>query len=181
MVLRPRGRGRVGRRRHLIAGKAVSFYWRPFLFCERGFTLMFAGRILAERCNMTRFGLLPWALAVAYTGAGAQALPPPELIRTTYISVNGPDTLWQNVIRTTRSFQSDVLIPAAGASVKLTALLDPRALIRQLELDVWRGIGTPNQIHSQSASFAVTDDSVVGEVRGIDRRQPQRFPSPPGA
>jgi hypothetical protein len=109
-------------------------------------------------------------------------LPPPALIRTTYVSVAGADTVvWQNVIRTPQSFQSDILIPTTGASVKLTTLLDPRALIRRLDLDIWRGIGTPNQVHSQSGSFAVTDDSELGEVRAVDRRQPQRFPSPTGA
>jgi hypothetical protein len=103
------------------------------------------------------------------------------LIRTTYISVAGADTVWQNVLRTPHSFQSDILIPTARASVKVMALLDQDALIRKLDLDVWRAIGTPGQVHAQSATFAVTDDSVLGEVRASDRRQPQRFPSPTGA
>jgi hypothetical protein len=121
------------------------------------------------------------AVLLAAARGDAQALPQPELSRATYITVVGPDTVWQNVIRTPQSFQSDVLFRATGASIQMTAILDPRALIRKLDLDVWRGIGSPSQIHAQSASFAITDDSVLGEVRALDRRQPQRFSSPAGA
>jgi hypothetical protein len=132
---------------------------------------------------MPRFCLAALAIVdlLAFTRSGAQTLPQPVLIRSTYTFVAGADTVWQNVIRSPESFQSDILIPAAGASVKINALLDRRALIRKLDLDIWKAIGTPNQVHAQSASFAITDDSVLGEVRAVDRRQPQRFQSPNGA
>lgn len=130
---------------------------------------------------MTRLVLAFVALLASIRVDAQTMIPPPVLTRTTYISVVGADTVWQNVIRTERSLQSDILIPTAGASVKMMALIDSRALIRKLDLDVWRAIGTPGQVHAQSASFAVTDDSVLGEVRAMDRRQPQRFSSPAGA
>jgi hypothetical protein len=130
---------------------------------------------------MTR-SLIQCALfAIAGTSASAQPVPPPTIIRTSYISVTGADTVWQNVLRTPQSFQSDVRLPAAGAVVKMTALLDRSALIRKLDLDIWRGTASANRVHSQSASFAVTDDSVIGEVRGAGRSQQQRFPSPMGS
>jgi hypothetical protein len=132
---------------------------------------------------MTRFGLRAFTLVALFasTSGAAQTVPQPALTRTTYISVTGADTIWQNVIRTPRSFQSDILMPTARASVQVTALVDPRALIRRLDLDIWREVSSSNRIHSQSASFGVTDDSVVGEVRDATRRQAQRFPSPTGA
>jgi hypothetical protein len=130
---------------------------------------------------MTR-SLIHCALfSIAVTSASAQTIPPPTIIRTSYISVTGADTVWQNVLRTPQSFQSDVRLPAAGAAVKMTALLDRSALIRKLDLDVWRGTSSARLVHSQSASFAVTDDSVIGEVHGAARSEPQRFPSPMGA
>jgi hypothetical protein len=140
------------------------------------------GRILAGETLMTRLYVAVSVLVAAGSiPLGAQSVPPPMLIRSTYISVAGADTVWQNVVRTPESFQSDILLPAAGASVKVKALTDPRALIRSLDLDVWRGSGMSNPVPAQSASFAVTDDSVLGEVRAANRKQEQRFPSPSGA
>ena len=113
--------------------------------------------------------------------AASQNLPAPILLRTTYISVTDADTVWQNIIRTPQSFESDVRIPGAGALVKIAAVLDSVALIRRLNVDVWRGTGSPNPSHSQSASFIITHDSVLGEVHDPTRTQPQRFPAPRAA
>lgn len=129
---------------------------------------------------MTRILIHAALIALAVTSASAQPVPPPTIIRTSYISATEADTVWQNVLRTPQSFQSDVRLRAAGAAVKMTALLDHGALIRKLDLDIWRGTSA-NRVHSQSASFAVTDDSVIGEVRSVGRSQQQRFPSPVGA
>jgi hypothetical protein len=105
------------------------------------------------------------------------------MTRFTYAVTADKDTVWQYVVRSPVHFQSDIVIPKQGASVKLAAV-DSAGLVGKLQIDIWRfpplEPGSAWQ-HAQHAEYQAARDSVFGVVRAAGREQSQRFATPAGA
>lgn len=125
-----------------------------------------------------------WVSIILPIGLFAAQIPQPVMTRFTYAAVTGQDTVWQYVIRSPGHFQTDVLIPKQGASVKIAAIADSAALVRLLDLDIWRfppGATDARWTHLQHGTYELAPDSVVGVVHGGRGEESQRFPAAPGS
>lgn len=125
-----------------------------------------------------------WLSIILPIGLIAAQVPQPIMTRFTYAAVSGQDTAWQYVIRSPGHFQTDLLIPKQGASVKIAAVADSGALVRLLDLDVWMfpaGATDAKWTHLQHGTYELAADSVLGIARGERGEQSQRFPAAPGS
>lgn len=132
-------------------------------------------------CLLTSVVSLAIALPINHVAAQA---PEPILTRFTYAVINGQDTTWQYIIRSPSHFQTDVVLPKQGATLKIAGATDSAALVRTLEFDIWRfppGEPGAKWTHVQGATYEIDRDSVLGVVRGAQGQQSQRYPAPPGS
>jgi hypothetical protein len=123
------------------------------------------------------------AIALPINRVTAQ-VPEPVLTRFTYAVIIGQDTVWQYIVRSPAHFQTDVLLPKQGVSLKISAAADSAGLVRRMELDIWRfppGEPRTKWTHTQHGSYELGRDSVVGIVRGVQGQQSQRYPAPAGS
>lgn len=128
-------------------------------------------------------GLAAIATAVPIRPVTAQVLEP-VMTRFTYAVINGQDTIWQYVIRSPAHFQTDVVLPKQGATLKMAAAADSAGLVRTLGLDIWKfppGEPKARWMHAQQATYELGRDSVIGSVRGAQGQQTQRYAAPAGS